>query len=302
MIQLTDGKGRVQMNPRKRRWSFLNRPGILLLAVILLVGLHPGQAAADPKGKTPSKFINVAHRGASGHAPENTIAAYDLAVKMKADYFEVDVQRSKDGRLVIMHDTTVDRTTDGTGNVKDLTLAQLKQLDAGSWFSPTFAGEKIPTLEEVLDRYRGKGIKILIELKDPSLYPGIEQQVAKALSERKLDKRKDKVVVQSFDLESIQRFHQVLPRVPIGVLASYGDYKETGVTDEHLRSFAAYADYVNPNKDLVDADLVQRVHRHGMKILPYTVRDRTAADLLFTAGVDGFITDFPELGYTHHKK
>lgn len=73
------------------------------------------------------------------------------------------------------------------------------------------------------------------------------------------------------------------------------------MTDEHLRSFAAYADYVNPNKDLVDADLVQRVHRHGMKILPYTVRDRTAADLLFTAGVDGFITDFPELGYTHHK-
>ena len=110
-----------------------------------------------------------------------------------------------------------------------------------------FAGKK-STLEEVLDRYRGKGIKILIELKNPSLYPGIEQQVVEALTKRNLDKRKDKVIVQSFDLESVQRFHQLLPTVPIGVLASYGDYKETGVTDEHLRSFAAYADYVNPAK------------------------------------------------------
>ena len=216
------------MKVRKGRGSFSVQLGVLLLAVVLTLSLHPGQAAADPQNSqrhTPSKFINVAHRGASGHAPENTIAAYDLAVKMKADYFEVDVQRSKDGHLVIMHDTTVDRTTDGSGSVKDLTLAQLKQLDAGSWFSSAFAGEKIPTLEEVLDRYRGKGIKILIELKNPSLYPGIEQQVVEALTKRNLDKRKDKVIVQSFDLESVQRFHQLLPTVPIGVLASYGDYR-----------------------------------------------------------------------------
>lgn len=289
-------KGESAVNPRKCRRPSLHLWGVLCLAVILLVGLHPGQAAAEPKGKVPSKFINVAHRGASGHAPENTIAAFDLAVKMKADYFEVDVQRSKDGRLVIMHDTSVDRTTDGTGEIRDLTLAQLKQLDAGSWFSPAYAGERVPTLEEVLDRYRGKGIKILIELKDPARYPGIERQVAKALAKRNLDKR-DKVVVQSFDLKSIQRFHRWLPRVPIGVLLSKGDYQETGVTNAHLRSFAVYADYVNPDKDLVNADLVQRVHRHGMKILPYTIRDQSAANLLFAAGVDGFITDFPELGY-----
>ncbi len=289
-------KGESAVNPRKCRRPSFRLWGVLCLAVILLVGLHPGQAAAEPKGKVPSKFINVAHRGASGHAPENTIAAFDLAVKMKADYFEVDVQRSKDGRLVIMHDTSVDRTTDGTGEIRDLTLAQLKQLDAGSWFSPAYAGERVPTLEEVLDRYRGKGIKILIELKDPARYPGIERQVAKALAKRNLDKR-DKVVVQSFDLKSIQRFHRWLPRVPIGVLLSKGDYQETGVTNAHLRSFAVYADYVNPDKDLVNADLVQRVHRHGMKILPYTIRDQSAANLLFAAGVDGFITDFPELGY-----
>src|SRR5699024_1122413 len=111
-------------------------------------------------------------RGASGYAPENTIAAFDKAVEMKADYFELDVQRSKDGQLVLIHDTTVDRTTNGTGAVKDLTLKELKSLDAGSWFDEKYAGEKIPTLGETLDRHRGK-IKILIELKSPSLYPGI---------------------------------------------------------------------------------------------------------------------------------
>lgn len=289
----------------KRGWRSFSRLAVLLIGITLLAGLSPGQAVAittDPDGYKHSKFINVAHRGASGYAPENTMAAFDKAAWMRADYFELDVQRSKDGRLVIMHDTKVDRTTDGTGYVKDLTLAQLKQLDAGSWFNPAFAGEPIPTLEEVLDRYRGKRVKILIELKSPSLYPGIEQQVADELAKRNLDKRRDKVIVQSFDLDSVQRFHQILPSVPVGVLTSYGDYKETGITDEHLRSFATYADYVNPNKDLVDADLVQRVHQKGMKILPYTIRDRAAADLLFQAGVDGFITDFPELGYTHHHR
>src|SRR5687767_2479124 len=96
---------------------------------------------------------NVAHRGASGYAPENTIAAFDKGVEMKADYIEIDVQRSKDGELVIIHDTKVDRTTDGTGNVKDLTFEQIRSLDAGSWKGEQFKGEKIPTFDEILDRY-----------------------------------------------------------------------------------------------------------------------------------------------------
>ncbi|PTX48496.1 glycerophosphoryl diester phosphodiesterase [Melghirimyces profundicolus] len=297
------------MSRRKHgRWT----AGWLMLALVALTVLtgmspNPETATTAPSESESgniqhSKFLNVAHRGASGHAPENTLAAFDKAVEMKADYFELDVQRSKDGHLVLMHDTTVDRTTDGTGAVKDLTLTELKALDAGSWFSDKYAGEKIPTLEETLDRYRGTGIKILIELKSPSLYPGIEQQVADMLAEKNLDNRGDKIIVQSFDHDSVQRFHRQMPSVPVGVLVSYTAYKETGVTDDDLDSFAGYADYVNPNKALVDAELVRRVHQHGMKILPYTVRDREAADRLFEAGVDGFITDYPELGYTHHHK
>ena len=288
----------------KRGWSAIGRLMIALMLFALpmmITGVGLAEADTGSERIHHSKFINVAHRGASGYAPENTIAAFDKAVEMKADYFELDVQRSKDGQLVLIHDTTVDRTTNGTGAVKDLTLKELKSLDAGSWFDEKYAGEKIPTLGETLDRYRGK-IKILIELKSPSLSPGIEQQVAEELVKRNLDKRGDKVIVQSFDHESVKRFHQIMPSVPVGVLASYGSYRDTGITDKHLRSFAQYADFVNPNKDLVDRDLVKRVHRHGMKILPYTVRDESAANALFDAGVDGLITDFPELAYTHPHK
>lgn len=267
---------------------------LVVMMVVPLFATPNTVAAVEPAGK--GKLINIAHRGASGYAPENTIAAYDLAVKMKSDYFEVDVQRSKDGELVILHDTTVDRTTNGTGKVGDLTLAELKSLDAGSWFSPRFQGEEIPTLEEILDRYKGKRSGILIELKNPELYPGIEKQLADLLKKKRMHKRTGKVIVQSFNHESIQAYHQIQPSVPVGVLISYTQYKD-GVSDEQIDAFASYAQYFNPNKSLVDSDLVKRVHQRGLKIFPYTIQDKEAADRLIKAGVDGIITDYPELGY-----
>lgn len=270
----------------------------LLVFVLTLCWALPYvmDGALSAKAEAKDKFLNIAHRGASGHAPENTMAAFDKAVEMKADYIELDVQMSKDGHLVVIHDTTVDRTTNGTGRVKDLTLQELKQLDAGSWFAPEYAGEKIPTLEEVLDRYRGK-IGILIEIKEPSLYPGIEEKVAKALKERNMHQPNNgKIIVQSFDHESMQKFHQLLPSIPVGVLLSHSRYKN-GVTDEDLASFATYATYVNPSQLLVDAELVQRIHSFGMKITPYTIQTQDEANRMIAAGVDGIITDFPELGY-----
>lgn len=161
-----------------------------------------GQALAEGATVGERKQVdNVAHRGATGYAPENTIAGFDLAVDMKADYIEIDVQRSKDGELVLIHDTTVDRTTDGTGKVGELTFEQLRSLDAGSWKGEQFAGEQIPTFAEILDRYRGK-VGILIELKAPELYPGIEEEVASVVKERNLDKpQNEKIIIQSFNFE-----------------------------------------------------------------------------------------------------
>jgi glycerophosphoryl diester phosphodiesterase len=245
--------------------------------------------AAETTGEL-RKVDNVAHRGATGYAPENTIAAFDKGVEMKADYIEIDIQRSKDGELVIIHDNTVDRTTDGTGYVKDLTFEQIRSLDAGSWKGEQFTGEKIPTFDEILDRYHGK-TGILIELKSPELYPGIEAQVAQELKERNLDKpQNEKIIIQSFNFESMKITNSLLPKVPIGVLTS----NRAHTTEQALKEFATYADYFNPSYGIVTKELVDQVHSLGMKIQSWTVRSQEAADFLLEMNVDGIITDYPD--------
>ncbi|MGS2778594.1 glycerophosphodiester phosphodiesterase [Robertmurraya sp. GLU-23] len=246
--------------------------------------------AEEPTVGERKQVDNVAHRGATAYAPENTIAAFDLAVDMKADYIEIDVQRSKDGELVLIHDTTVDRTTDGTGKVGELTFEQLRSLDAGSWKGEQYEGEPIPTFEEILDRYRGK-VGILIELKAPELYPGIEKQVAEALKERNLDKpQNEKIIIQSFNFESMKTTNELLPLVPIGVLTS----NRAHTTPEALQEFSTYADWFNPSYGIVTEELVNQVHSLGMKIGSWTVRSQEAADFLFELKVDAIITDYPD--------
>ncbi|PLR95955.1 glycerophosphodiester phosphodiesterase [Bacillus sp. T33-2] len=258
-------------------------------ALTLLLSPFQQAFAAESTGQI-RKIDNVAHRGASGYAPENTIAAFDKAVEMKVDYIEIDVQRSKDGELVIIHDTTVDRTTDGTGYVRDLTFEQLRSLDAGSFKGAEFAGEKVPAFDEVLDRYHGN-TGILIELKAPELYPGIEETVAQELRERNLDKpQNNKIIIQSFNFESMKKIDALLPKVPVGVLTS----SRAHTTDQALQEFAAYAEYFNPSYGIVTKDLVDRVHALDMGISSWTVRSREAAQFLIDMQVDAIITDYPD--------
>lgn len=260
------------------------------MALSLLLSPFSQSFAEQPTVGERKQVSNVAHRGATAYTPENTIAAFDLAVDMKADYIEIDVQRSKDGELVLIHDTTVDRTTDGTGKVGDLTLEQLRSLDAGSWKGEQFAGEPIPTFEEILDHYHGK-IGILIELKAPELYPGIEEQVAAALIERNLHKpQNEKIIIQSFNFESIKKMDQLLPKVPIGILTS----NRADTTLEALQEFSTYADWFNPSYGIVTKELVNQVHSLGMQIGSWTVRSQEAADFLFEMGVDAIISDYPD--------
>jgi glycerophosphoryl diester phosphodiesterase len=249
------------------------------------------QAFAEESTAGERKQVdNIAHRGAAGYAPENTIAGFDLAVDMKTDYIEIDVQRSKDGELVVIHDTTVDRTTDGTGRVGDLTLQQLQSLDAGSWKGDSFAGESIPTFDEILERYHGK-VGILIELKAPEPYPGIEEQVAEALIERNLDQaQNEKIIIQSFNFQSMKKMDQLLPKVPIGVLTS----NRTHTTQEALKEFSTYAEWFNPSYGIVTEEVVDKVHGLDMQIGSWTVRSQEAADFLFDMNVDAIITDYPD--------
>ncbi|UOE56020.1 glycerophosphodiester phosphodiesterase [Bacillus sp. CMF12] len=260
------------------------------VALSLLFSPISQSFAAEPATGERKQVDNIAHRGATGYAPENTIAGFDLAVDMKADYIEIDVQRSKDGELVVIHDTTVDRTTDGTGKVGDLTFDYLRSLDAGIWKGEQFAGEPIPTFEEILDRYHGK-VGILIELKAPELYPGIENQVADALKARNLDKpQNEKIIIQSFNFDSMKTMDQLLPKVPIGVLTS----NRADTTAEALQEFSAYADWFNPSYGIVTEELVNQVHSLGMQIGSWTVRSQEAADFLFEMEVDAIITDYPD--------
>ena len=232
----------------------------------------------------------VAHRGASGYAPENTVAAFDKAIEMNADFIEVDVQRSKDGKLVIIHDPTVDRTTDGAGKVKDLTLKQLKRLDAGSWKGSQFKGEKIPTFEEIIKRYRKK-TGILMDVKYPKRYPGIEKQIAEILKKHKLEQpKKGEIIIQSFNHKSMKKMKQLLPKVPIGVLIT----KKAHTKEKAIEEFASYADYYNPNYQILTKELVEKANAKGMKVFPWSVRSFDAIQFVLDMNTAAIITEYPE--------
>lgn len=222
-----------------------------------------------------------AHRGANADAPENTMAAFQLALDLGADGIELDVMLSKDHEIVVIHDDTVDRTTNGTGQVSELTLAELKKLDAGD-------GEQIPTLEEVLTQFGGK-FQINIEMKNYStLFDSLPVDVAKLVSKHHLE---DSIQASSFNPFNFHRFHRLLPTVPLGMLTFPGKAR-----------FFAYRffryDALNPYFQDVDESLVKGLHARGKQVNVWTVDE--AADIRHMAklGVDTIITNNPKRAMT----
>jgi glycerophosphoryl diester phosphodiesterase len=262
-----------------------------ICCVGLLLGIDP-LSAYQPLNKhsIPPELKVIAHRGASGIAPENTMAAFEKAIQLQADYIELDIQISKDDQLVVLHDRTVDRTTDGTGEVKSFEVNELKNLDAGSFFNSSFAGERIPTLEEVLGQVSGR-IGVVIEMKEPSKYPKMVESLVNLLIAQGLDKpENEEIIVQSFDVKSLQAFHKRLPHIPIGILIGK-DQDEIGT--EEVKDYAAFASFVNPQQSIVDEALVELIHGYGMKIWPWTIRKADQVDPLLNLDVDGLVTDYP---------
>lgn len=270
-----------------------------LMAGATLVAVASTFVMAAPAQARPSTdVVDIAHRGSSGSAPENTVAAVEYAVQQRASFVEVDVQRSADGELVVIHDVTLERTTDveevfpdrAPWNVSDFTLDELRQLDAGSWFSPDFAGEPVPTLREVVDAL-GSRTGFLLEVKSPHLYPGIEAEIHQELSSipgympRAL--RNGDLVVQSFDIDSMRTYHEVAPEAPIGLL--YGSRP----TEEQLVDASTWAEQVNPSYRVTDQELVDRIHELGMTISVYTLNTGQLMREYINLGVDGIITDYP---------
>ncbi|MBM7585128.1 glycerophosphoryl diester phosphodiesterase [Bacillus pakistanensis] len=274
-------------------------------ALVGIGGGVVGQAeAAEPihPSLNPNKILNVAHRGASGHAPEHTLLAYELGEQMKGDYIEVDLQMTKDGELIAMHDEKLDRTTNGTGLVKDHTLAEIKQLDAGSWFNekyPDYANEEyvglqVPTLEEVIQKF-GKDARYYIETKSPHVYPGMEQKLLEILEEYKLtgpNASSSKVIIQSFSSESLKMVHALNPTVPLVQLISYKG--SASITDEQLVEYKTYSIGLGMSYKTIDEAYVQKVREHGLLIHPYTVNEKEDMRRLLDWGVTGMFTNFPD--------
>ncbi|MBS1997720.1 MAG: glycerophosphodiester phosphodiesterase [Cyanobacteria bacterium SZAS LIN-2] len=232
--------------------------------------------------KTP---LNFAHRGGRKWAPENTMSAFRKSVELGVDGIELDIHKCKSGELVVIHDDTVNRTTNGTGAVKDMTWSELSALDAGTWYDKKFAGEKLPLLKEVLDMVNGK-LTINVEIKNcPTIYEGIDDDLIKMLDAYPYP---DRIVISSFD-------HQVIH----SIAKKTKKYKLALLGDSVIYDLAGYADKVgakawNPDFDCVREDSMKAAHDHGLEVNTWTVNKiedwKKARDL----HVDCIITDDPE--------
>jgi glycerophosphoryl diester phosphodiesterase len=262
-------------------------------------------AAARTASRPPA--LNIAHRGASGHAPEHTFPSYDLALRFGADYIEQDLQETADGVLVVLHDETLDRTARGpaancTGRVADKTLAQIKTCDVGSWFNdanldaarPEYVGLRIPTLEEVFRRY-GKRANYYIETKSPESADRMEEKLLALLDRYGLrapavDHRQ--VLIQSFSPASLLKIHaQLDPELPLIQLLYGGPSLANQAALDVIKSYAVG---IGPAAASVDRALVDAAHARGLGVHPYTVNEPAEMRALLGAGVDGMFTNFPD--------
>ncbi|MEU5181436.1 glycerophosphodiester phosphodiesterase family protein [Streptomyces longwoodensis] len=285
------------------------RVAALTTALVGLVALllPASDARAGLAGPEPAQVpmpVVVAHRGASAYAPENTLAAVDEAAARDARWVENDVQRTEDGELVVIHDDGLGRTTDvedvfpdrAPWKVKDFTAAEIARLDAGSWFSPAYAGTRVPTLEQYLRSVESHHQGLLLEVKNPELYPGIEQQILKELgNENWLDQRHlaGRLIVQSFSADSLRTVHALAPEVRTGLL---GTPKAAD-----LPAYARFVDLVNPSHTSLSAAYVSAVHAqtgpHGLplRLFAWTVDDADTARTVVGYGADGLISNKPDV-------
>ncbi|MDD5039735.1 MAG: glycerophosphodiester phosphodiesterase family protein [Patescibacteria group bacterium] len=224
------------------------------------------------------KVLNIAHRGASGYKPENTLSSFRHALTYKPDMIELDVYVCLSGELVVIHDDKVDRTTNGQGYVVEKRLSELKKLDAGQ-------GEKIPTLIEILNLVNGK-IAINIELKGA----GTAKPVAKLIKEylSKINWQAEQFLVSSFNHPELATFKKLLPNIRIGALF-VGIPAELAKPAEDLGAYS-----INLSQEFISQEFVNDAHRRGLKVFVFTVNDFDDIDRMIKLGVDGLFCNYPD--------
>jgi glycerophosphoryl diester phosphodiesterase len=230
-------------------------------------------------------LVVVGHRGAAGYAPENTIPSFRKAIELGVDAVELDVHMSRDGRIVVIHDDTLDRTTDGTGSVHDRTLAELKRLDAGSKFGRRWRGTRIPTLEEVFEEVGNFDYRIEVK-RGGKVYRGMEGKLLGCVKDYGL---LDRVVFTSFDYDALERIRREERWAHTGI-----------IMQGRVRWFIPMTrklgcSWINAKHELVTAEDVVAAHLGGLKLGVWTVDTRQAAERTVRLGVDGVTTNYPDV-------
>lgn len=270
---------------------------LTVFALILIIGRArlPVQSADTAKSNTAMPlpknpftkqlsraFLVIAHRGNPTEAPENTLASINEGFALGVGMVEIDVHLSRDGVPVVIHDDTVDRTTNGKGLVSRMTLEQLKSLDAGSWKNPKYAGERIPTLAEVLDAAKGKGL-LLLDLK----VDGMGRKIAEVL--RKQGHPENSVAIGTWDAGQTDDFARHLPRARILMTADPIKTWTPGFFREQIRRGVTGFEL----SCCTSAEFVAAAHSHGLPVYVYTINDEPAMRMFIEMGVDGIETDVP---------
>ena len=216
-----------------------------------------------------------AHRGASGYAPENTLSAIKKAIEMKADGIEIDIQLTKDGKIVVIHDWKVDRTTTGRGFVYELNFGYIRSLDAGQWYTKDFIGEVVPTLEEVLDIARK--------------HSNIEEKMLEVL--KKYPEKFDNIIVSSFHHDKIKKLQKLEPKLKLALLTD----SEFIEIEKYLSTNGLNSYSYHPEINLISKKDIEILHKNGIKVFVWTVNKEEDLDYLVKLGVDGVITNYPDI-------
>jgi glycerophosphoryl diester phosphodiesterase len=226
----------------------------------------------------------IAHRGASGHAPENTFAAFQRAVELGGTFIETDLHVTRDGRFVAIHDDTVERTTNGSGDVCNFTLDELREVDAGMWFDRAFMGERIPTLEEILEFSREHDVVFYLELKYAAVW-GMDHALVAALQKAQSAPR---TIVISFDPATLTPLRRLDPSIMTGLLV------EDAKPDSIQAAIDLGARQLCPRVSSVTPELVEKAHRADLQVVTWTANTLADMRAMMAAGVDGIMTDFPD--------
>lgn len=229
----------------------------------------------------------IAHRGASSIAPENTLQSFSKAIDLKADYFELDVWLSSDDSIMVIHDQTVNRTTNGDGNINNLPYSYLKQLDAGSWFNEKFAGEKIPTLYEVLSLAKDNRNKTKVCIHINDIKPMIINKVVELVEQMEMQ---DQVIIACFELSKLKLSKTLAPNIPVLYLLT-----KTMTIQDIAQAHEIYADAIGPGiDDTVGQNFIVNANLRRMEIWKWTIDDSVKMKYFIKLGVNGIITNYPQ--------